>query len=341
MKIMKALNCKTMLLALALASGMTLGAQTLREEDQKEFNASGSTELSVTNQFGNINIAEWDQNKVSITYIVEVTNSDEAKARKVMDRIKVEFKEEGNLIKVKTIIGEQGNLNLHGGKDKKQSFRIDYFIKCPTNIKVSLDNQFGDMIIGSFTGTFEANQQFGSLNAVNLTGSDSKINMQFGEITIGTLINAKIDIQHCEALKISDGGVLKLHAQFTEINLGTINTLEAELNHCEFKAENLKGILKMNNNMGSTEVVNVDPGFKAIEIDQNMGDVSLGFDPIAGYQLDAEVNMGSLKVPETIKANKNKEDNVPGLKADKVRGTIGNGSSQVKISANMGSVKIR
>jgi hypothetical protein len=332
---------QSMLVALLFAASLTLGAQTLREEDQKEFSASSSTELSIDNQFGNITVVDWDQSKVSVKYIVEVTNSDEAKAKKLMDRIKVEFKEEGNRIIVKTNLGEQGNLNLHNNKGEKQSFRIDYFVNCPKNIKLSLNNQFGDMIISTLTGSFSADLQFGSFNAVSLTGPETKIDMQFGDLTIGTMKDGKIDIQHSDALKITECGNLTVDAQFTEIEIGTVNSIKADLNSCKLSIDNLNENLKVDANMGNVKIENVAAGFKSIIAEQNMGDLTLGIDPKAGYTLKADVNMGSIKVPQALKITKEKEHDIPGVTAEKISGTFGNGSSTVTINCNMGSVKIR
>ena len=331
----------TLLLSVLLAASLSLGAQALRQEDTKEFNATSSTELSIDNQFGNITVTDWDHNKITVTYIVEVTNSDEAKAKKLMEKIKIEFKEEGNKIIVKTNIGEHGNLNIHNGKGEKNSFRIDYFVKCPKNIKVQLDNQFGDMVIGSLTGPFKADLQFGNLKAVSLTGADTKIDMQFGEVTIGTMKDAKIDIQHCEFLKITDCANLSVNAQFTEIEIGTVNSLKADLNSCQLSIDGLTEMLNLDANLGSVKIGNVAAGFKSITVDQNMGDLSIGIDPKAGYKLTAEVNMGSIKVPEGMKLSKEKEDGLPGVTAEKVTGTFGSGGSTVKINTNLGSVKIK
>ncbi|MFA6127457.1 MAG: hypothetical protein WC699_09140 [Bacteroidales bacterium] len=329
-----------LILALLLTAGISLRAQALKQEDQKEYPVTASTELSLDNQFGNITVTDWDQSKVQIIYIVEVTGPDEAKAKKLMDKIKIEFKEEGSKIIVKTNIGEDGNFNLKG-KGDKQTFRIDYFVKCPKSLKMSLDNQFGDMIISSLTGSFSADLQFGSFNAVSLTGPSTKIDMQFGKVNIGTLQDANIDIQHCELLKIEECGPLKLDAQFTQVEIGTIESLDADLNNCELTVENLKEMLKLDMNMGNVKIHNVAAGFKSITAEQNMGDITLGIDPKAGYTLKAEVNMGSIDTPEGMKLSKEKEHDIPGLTAEKVSGTFGNGSSTIKLNCSMGSVRIK
>ncbi len=339
---MKALYCKSAILLLILtATGLSLTAQTLRKEESKDFNATGSTELTIENQFGDINVTDWDQNKISVTYIIEVTNSDEAKAKKVMEKIKIDITEEGGKIKFKTELGEQGNLNLHNSKNEKQSFKIDYFVKCPKSLKMSLENQFGDLILGSLTGSFSADLQFGSLKAVSLTSSDNKIDMQFGEVNIGSVKNAKINIQHCELLKIGDAGTLDLNAQFTEVELGNVANLKADVNSCKLSVEGIGESLKLDSNMGSTKIENVAAGFKTVAIEQNMGDISLGMDPKAGYTLTADVNMGSVKVPEGFKRTNKKDAEIPGVTTDKVTGTFGDGASVIKIKASMGSVRLK
>ncbi|TSA38651.1 MAG: hypothetical protein D4R64_02425 [Porphyromonadaceae bacterium] len=338
---MKTLYCKSaLLLVLMLAAGISLGAQSLKKDFHKEFSTTSTSELLIDNQFGNITVTDWDQNKVVIDVNIEVTGSDQSKAQKLMDKINIDFKEEGSRIIAKTKLGEAGNLNLKF-KGDKQSFRIDYTIKCPKNIQLNLDNQFGDVIISSLTGSFNADLQFGSLNAMSLTGPETKIDMQFGKVTIGTMKDAKIDIQHCELLKISECGNLTVDAQFTQIEIGSVGSLKADLNNSEVTVDVLTDMLKMDMNMGNVKIGNVSAEFKSIVVDQNMGDLTIGIDPKAGYTLTAEVNMGSIKVPEGLKLYKEKEPKLPGISAEKVSGTFGNGNSTITIDSNMGSVKIK
>jgi hypothetical protein len=338
---MKALFCKTALaVAVISIAGIGIQAQTLREEFSKEFQLTSSSELTVDNQFGNITVTTWDQNKVSIVVNVEVTHSDEAKAKKLLDKIKIDLGEEGNRIVAKTKFGEDNKLET-GKKGEKQAIQINYFIKCPKNLKMQLDNQFGDIIVGSLSGFFSADLQFGSLSAVSLSGPETSIDMQFGKLTIGSVKDAKIDIQHCETIKIDEVGVLSIDAQLSELTIGTIQSLKADLNHCDVKINTLNESLKVSQNMGNVNVTNVSANFKSVVIDQNMGSLDIGFDPKAGYQLTAEVNMGSIKYPENLKVNHKKDRDLPGVTADKVTGTFGSGISTVHIDTNMGTVRIR
>jgi hypothetical protein len=197
------------------------------------------------------------------------------------------------------------------------------------------------MIISSLTGSFNADLQFGSLNAVSIAGPENKLDVQFGKVTIGSIKDAKFDLQHCDLAKIQEAANLSVDAQFSKVEMGSVISLAAELNHSDVNIESLKDQLKLELNMGNVKIGSVSADFKSIIVDQNMGDLSMSFDPKAGYQLIAEVNMGSIKLPVDMKVSKDKEGNLPGISAEKISGTIGDGSSKVKINLNMGSIKIK
>jgi len=331
----------TLLLSLLLAASIEMNAQTLNKDFHKEVNTSGSSELYIENQFGNITITDWDQNKVVIDVNVEVKASDESKARKLLDKITVEFKEDGNKIHAITKIGEDGKLNIKTNKGENQSFKINYTVKCPKNLNINLENQFGDIIVASLTGPLAVDLQFGSFNAVNLSGPEASFDVQFGKVTIGTVKNAKFDIQHCDLVKIDQCDNLTIDGQFATMNISKVKSAKADLNNCNVTLDELSGNLKLEINMGDFSIGNVTAGFDNIYVEQNMGDLNIGMDPKAGYRLKATVSMGSIKVPQEFKTSQEKESHTSGLSAEKVSGTVGDGSSSITIESNMGRVKIR
>jgi hypothetical protein len=338
-KIMKAHYFKTGLITALLIIGISLQAQSLKKDFHKEYSASSSTELTLSNQFGTITVTDWDKNQVVIDVVVEVKTENQSKAQSLLDDIDVEFNESGNQISAKTILGHKGKFNT--GKGDKKSFSIDYTVKCPKGINLTVNHQFGNLGLSSLTGPVKIDLQFGSLNAVNLTGPKTDIDMQFGSLTIGKLGDAKISIQHVDAVKIEEAGNLSLKSQFSEVNLGSVTSLSGDLNSGKLQVEKLTGRLDVKSNMGSIDIDQITKGFGSIDIVQNMGDVTLGIDQDAGYKLEAKVNMGSIKVPDNVKVEKDRDSGLPGVSAKNVRGTAGDGSSMVKIDVNMGSARIK
>jgi hypothetical protein len=325
-------------LALILLTSVTamLNAQTLKKDFHKEYQAGASTELTIENQFGTITVQEWDQNKIVIDVNVEVTADKQDISQKLLDLIDVKFKEEGNKILAHTDMESKGSID---GKNTK--FNINYTVKCPKDLNLKIDHQFGDVSLGSLTGPVEVSLQFGSLSAVSLTGTETTIEVQFGKATINELKNASVEVQHCEMVKISTCSKLDLEAQFSEVSIGTVDDFDGELNNGQCIIEKLGGSLTAESNMGSLTVKDVAATFSSIEIEQNMGEVELSIDPKAGYKLSAEAEMGDIKVPSGFKADKQQEEHIPGLKSSKVNGTYGDGKSSIEVNVNMGSIKIK
>jgi hypothetical protein len=226
------------------------------------------------NQFGNVTVTDWDQNKVSVVYIVEVTATPESKAKKLMEEIQIEFKEEGGLISIKTKIGKDGSLNLKTDRGEKQSFKIDYFVKCPRNIPVELSNHFGDVSVSTLTGKVDLDVQFGSLNAVALKGTNN-IKLQFGQATLGDLGKTVLSVQHSDLAKIQSVESLNIEASFSTLNFGKVGVFDGEITSGSTSIDQLTGSMTLEASMGSIEVKNVAAGFSTIEIKQDMGDIEL------------------------------------------------------------------
>ena len=331
--------------ALVLLTATVAGveAQTANKEIRKEFSTTSSSVLIIDNQFGKLTVEPWDQNKVVIEVKMEAKASDQAKADKLLERIKVDISESGSKITAKTRIEDKA-MTRDGGKNESRSFSIDYLVKAPKSITAELSNQFGDVSLGTLTGQVELEVQFGSLNAVGLLGPKTSIELQFvGKATIGEVTSAEMEIQYSGAVKISKAGTLSLEAQFSDVEIGTVGVLEVETASSKIVIEKLLESLSFEGSMGSLNVKSVNAGFRFIEAEQNMGEITLRIDPKAGYTLNAVSNMGSINVPDGFKADpvaKSKEMEIPGLNAKKVSGTYGNGSSKVNLEVSMGSIRI-
>ncbi|MFH0760489.1 MAG: DUF4097 family beta strand repeat-containing protein [Bacteroidota bacterium] len=325
-----------LVLILMLASATVLNAQSLKKDFHKEYQAGASTELCIENQFGNVIVQEWDQNKILIDVNVEVSAEKEDIAQKLLDRIVVNFKEEGNKFSAITDMKNEESV-----KGKNVEFHINYTVKCPKNLNLSVENQFGDVSLGSLTGPVDLEVQFGSINAVSLTGTETNIEIQFGKATINELKNASVEVQHCELVKISSCSALEIEAQFSELKIGKVDKLDGELEHCTSVIEQLTDALSIEASMGSLEVMNVAAGFSLIEIEQSMGEVNLTMDPKAGYKLTAEAVMGGISVPPGFKATKKDTGHDHEDLGSTVTGTAGDGKGTVNISVSMGSIKIK
>lgn len=333
---MKKQYCKPgLILILLVASATVLNAQSVKKDFHKEFQAGASTELRIENQFGNVIVQEWDQNKIVIDVNVEVKAEKQDVAQKLLDRIVVNFKEEGNKLSAITDMKNEESI-----KTKNTEFHIDYTVKCPKSLNLAIENQFGDVSLGSLTGPVDLEVQFGSINAVSLTGEENTIELQFGKATINELKNGSVEVQHSELVKISSCDALNIEAQFSELKIGKIGKIDGELEHSNTVIEQLTNALNIEASMGSLEVLNVAAGFSLIDIEQSMGEVKLAMDPRAGYKLVAESAMGKISVPAGFKATK-KDTGDHGEMGSTITGTAGDGKGTVNLTVSMGSITIK
>jgi len=334
---MKQQYCKSALLLILLAtSAIGLHAQSLNKEFHKEYQTTLSTELYIENQFGDVVVQAWDQNKIVIDVTVKVSADKQELAQKLLDRITVNFKEEGNKLSAITSMKSEASV-----KGKNTEFQINYMVKCPESVKLSIENQFGDVSLGSHTGPVDLEVQFGSINAVSLTGAKTTIELQFGKATINEMKNGSVEVQHCDLVKIASSQVLDIEAQFSELKIGKVGKLNAEMEHCNSVIEELTDKLILEASMGSMEIDHVASGFTLIDIDQSMGEFKMTMDPKAGYRLSVESAMGTVSVPNGFKPSRRDSDHDYDNMTTKVTGTAGDGQGTVKINVSMGSVKIR
>ena len=74
-----------------------------------EFDVNESNTLEVHNKFGDINLQNWQQNKVKIDVIITVICDKEERAQKILELINVEFSTEADIVKAITRLDEKLN----------------------------------------------------------------------------------------------------------------------------------------------------------------------------------------------------------------------------------------
>jgi len=312
---MKALNFKIkIILAAILIAGSGLHAQELKKELHKEFDTNKSTQFIIKGKFGNLGLNSWDKNQAVFDVVIKVKNKDDAKAQKIIDKLTVDFKQEGNIITVETLIGDKTGDDANG----KVNFSIDIRGSLPAGSMLDVEHRFGSAEIGEFTGPVKLDISFGELSALKLTGPETIISTSYGEATVGLVENAKAEVSFGE-LVIQEANNLELQVNQGEFKAGSANNLSAEVN------------------MGSFNIDLIKPGFEEISIELKAGDVILGIDKKAGFTVEAEMKMGSIDLPGDIEIISGQDS---GMNVD-FEAKYGDGKSVVSLEGKLGSVSIK
>lgn len=217
---MKTLNTKLLLLFLALAP-LSLLAQELKKEFNRSFPANPETTLTISNSFGNVQMEKWDGNEIQIKVVITVEGKSESAAKEALDRMTVEFREEGNRVMARTE-------NKCDCGNKIKEFSIDYSIKVPSGIAVSLKNSFGDLFVQGHNGPVEIDVEHGDFKIRNLTHEDNHIRLSFGDGEAKDVNGMDIRIQHSD-FDAENVESLRAQIQFSDCHFANVTLLSKEL----------------------------------------------------------------------------------------------------------------
>ncbi|MCX6321396.1 MAG: hypothetical protein NTX93_06255 [Bacteroidia bacterium] len=346
-----------LLISLFLVS-FTLSAQELTKEFHKEYTAGANTTLEISNRYGDVVIQSWDKDQVVIDVKVTVEIPNKERAQKLLDYIDVRFSEGENLISAKTVIDDKFNFT---GWGESRRFSIDYTVKMPVGIALSLANKYGNTDIDELHGLVNLDIRYGNLTAGKLTRSNVKplnrLNLAYGKGTIDEAGWLDLTIRYTGNMSITKSQALLLDSKYSKLSLGetssvvgeskydnirieSINNLVLENGYTETNIGELTKKLTYNGSYGSFSIDRIPAGFESLDVETHYMGVRLGIEESANYKLEAKVSYGGLKYNEDNFKNQRRivENN-----SNEVAGVVGkeeSPSARVNVIASYGSVKL-
>jgi hypothetical protein len=243
----------------------TLSAQEITKEFHKEFNAGANTTLDISNRYGDVVIQSWDKDQVVIDVKVTVEMPSREKAEKLISYIDVQFLESPDRISAKTVIDDNFNFSGWGSSSKK--FSIDYTIKMPVGIALTLANKYGDTDIDELHGLMNLYIKYGNLTAGKLTRGNvkplSKLILAYGKGSINEAGWLDINVRYCGNLDIKRSQALLLDSRYSKLALGETSSIVGES-----KYDNLR-IVSINNFVLENGYTDVNIGLLTKKLDYN------------------------------------------------------------------------
>ena len=346
-------------LLFSLTFGSSIAQTELKKDYHQEYNTSDNTKFILENKYGNVDLKDWEQDKITIDVIVTVEHSNEATAEKMLEYINVEFGQSGDEVTAKTVLDERfSKMNLSRGKNGKK-FSINYTVNMPKDLKVDLTNKYGDVFISELTGEALISVKYGNLKANKILRGDvkplSKVILKYGKGSIEEAEWLKLDVKYCHKFEINQVKALMVMSGYSKVNmdkassivtdsrydtyvLGEVNNFVSEGGYSNYVFEKVNKKLIINNKYGNCEVSSIPNGFEKIDIDSKYGTVKLGIDSNASYKIDGEAGYGKITFPSTGRVSKISSSN--SFSVNGVVGTDPNTTSTVKILTKYGSVHL-
>lgn len=323
---------------------------------KREYVVNKGTQLQIDNKYGNIDIKNWDKDLISVEVIITVKTSGEDKARKLLNQIKIEFVESGDVIFVKTVFDESLGKLFQGSGDRL--IDIYYSVYMPKDVPLNLVNKYGNVFINELVSISNIDIKYGNLKANKILYKDEKpltqITLAYSNANIQECVWVKFDVKYSN-IEVQESRALVILSRYSKIfitrgtsivteskydtyRLGRLNNLVVTAAYSNFKAEEISNKIATETKYTDLYVDYIPAGFESINVNTSYGTYSMAIDPDASYLLDGNARYAKISYHDSGTVNRFNENNVM-----KVNGRVGNNpntKSSVTISSNYGGVRL-
>lgn len=313
-----------LLMILFSGSVLTISGQPAKKQISKEYNVSEGFTLGVDNKYGEINIVNWDQDRVTVDITISVEARSESKAQELLNQIEIDISESKSEVYFDT---EVEQINAGG----KTTINIKYDVKAPAYINAMLEQSYGNVFIQELTGTAELEIRYGSLRATSLVNADQNVwntlDLKYGDATIENVSALSAEVMYSE-LTVNASQVLETESAYSKLFFGKVLELSAECKYDRLTLDNLEGILEVDGAYTNVSVGTISRDFSQVFVDLAYGNFKAGLENQAAFAIEADVSFGSIRIPDGDYEMEKEATN------QSVRGTIG-GRSAAKILADI------
>jgi len=351
---MKTLKFKFLGLLFLWTSLSSSAAQSSSKEIHRELNVNPNVLVEIKNQFGDLNVSSWDDNKVVIDVVITVKGSNQKRVIEKLDEIDVVFNLSSDLVSAQTQIDEGWGFKWFNSS--KLRYDIDYSVKLPRSSAVDLENDYGTILLNELAGSAKISCDYGKLLIGDLHHENNSLSFDYtSNSTIDFIKGGEIKADY-SGFEVMEAGTISLQADYTNSKFNTIKRLEFKndygkldidrINHLNgrgdfltLKLGTLYKKMDLNQEFGSIRVDHVNPSAELIIIDSKYTGITLGMDTEWDFNYKINLEFASLKsalpLQHLIQRQEGTEKNYKGYF------NIENSSNSVLIESEFGTVKLK
>lgn len=211
----------------ALNQDVQSGADGERSKSfTKSFSVDNGDKVNLNNQYGSILIKTWDKKEVRVDVDIKAYSNSDSDAQKLIDAISIDANKTGDLVSIKTNMGERngryGRSIKNGVTTWRREVKINYVVYMPAINPLTVLQEYGNVELGNFAGPTSLKVQYGNLVAGNLSNSNNYINVQYGKCDVQDLNAAVVKHEYNGPVTIGAVGTLELDAEYVAVNINTI-----------------------------------------------------------------------------------------------------------------------
>ena len=340
-------------------NGELRGRYTKEKTLKKEFPVSKDALLKISNDYGNLDITSWDQDRIVMDITIKVSGNNEEKVIKKLESIDVEFDASPQLVSAKTIFNKSSGSwwdKWTSGWNNNLNMKINYTVKVPKTNSIDLNNDYGNITLDKIEGSTKINCDYGQIILGELLSTDNYINIDYtNNSSIKYMKKGKINADYSD-FEIGNSDHVELNADYTQSKFKSVKKLNYNCDYGGLRIENAGKIygdsdyvsikigsiseeLNVNSDYGSIDVRALQPSFKNVTIENDYTGVDIGYESGCNFDFWIKTSYGGIKLDESIyvqkKYVKDSKKDYQGYK-----GTANSGS-KITISSSYGGIKLR
>lgn len=292
-------------------------------EFEKRFKIQPDTRIELTNKYGYIEVNTWKKDSVYIKVEIKVEEKKLDKLDKTLDGIDFDFTNSPHYLIARTLVGETRNQLENELIKFKESLlqtggnvSIDYKVWLPDNHELRIENKFGDILMGDYSGAVDISLSNGKLRAKTIK-TKLALNLNFADANLGNISNGRIYSNYSD-IYIKESGQLRFESKSSTIEIlqsnyldvdsrrdkfriRLIDQIEGDGNFSSFRISNLTKEAKLRTSFGDVEIENISPKFDNIFLESRSTDLNLYFDAESKFNFEITESKTSLDFGREVK----------------------------------------
>ena len=185
--------------------------------------------------YGKITLKTWDRSFVHIDALVTVKSNSKSKAQEKLDEIAIILKQAGNNISAVTEISSASSSwwSSWWNNSNNVDIEINYTIQLPENLRINLENKYGNIYLPDYKGKTSIILKYGNLEGRNID-NDLLLELSYGKATMGSVTNIVGDIAYSDYRGIHSNTV-KITSKYSKIILDDVKTMTSSSKYDHYK----------------------------------------------------------------------------------------------------------
>ncbi len=325
---------------------------------KKEFNVSKDALLKISNDYGNLDITSWNENRIVMEINIKVSGNSEEKVIKKLESIDVEFDSSSQMVSAKTVFNKDNDSwwgKWSSGWNNNLSMKINYTVKVPVTNSIDLNNDYGNINLDKIEGNAKINCDYGQIILGELLADNNYINIDYtNNSSIKYMKSGKINADYSD-FEIGNSDRIELNADYTQSKFKSVKRLSYNCDYGGIRIEEGGKIvgssdyvntkigtvskeLNIESDYGSLEIYALQSSFNEVTIDTDYTRIDIGYEDGCNFDFAIKTSYGGIKLDESITVQKKY---VKGSKKD-YEGYNGskNSGNTINITSTYGGVKL-